>query len=158
MSSPRRTIPVALLPLLLAGCLHGKSLPVEVRAQSLGNPGLVLSRALTRVQVLGYTVDTIDAEGSRFSATHSGSSFASLFGSDSNCEIEVATTPAARPETSEVLINWQARNAGSLAGCRKDAESVLRYATGEQRPPILDPDPPPPIDPQKVLHGGIYGN
>lgn len=158
MSSPRRTILPALLPLLLAGCLHGKSLPVEVRAQSLGSPGLVLSRALTRVQVMGYTVDRVDTEGSRFNASHSGSSFASLFGSDSNCTIEVATTPAMRPETSELLINWQARNTGSLAGCRKDAESVLRYATGEQRPPILDPDPPLPVDPQKVLRGGIYGN
>ena len=56
------------------------------------------------------------------------------------------------------MINWQARNAGSLAGCKKDAESVLRYATGEQRPGVREPEPPPPVDPQKVLHGGTYGN
>jgi len=157
MTNPRQAALLALLPALLAGSVHGTSLPVEVRSESLGNPGLVLSRALTRVQGMGYTVTTVDTEASRFHATHAGSSLASLFGSDSNCEIDVTTTPASRPQTSEIVINWQARNAGSLAGCRKDAESVLRYATGERRPPLIASEPPP-IDPEKIIHGGIYGN
>ena len=155
--SPRSKLGLALGLLPLAACIHGQGLPGEIRARSLGKPGLVLSRALTGVQDLGYTVTSVKADALRFQAIHGGSTFASLFGSDSNCKIEVSSAPADIPGTSEVVITWQARNAGSLAGCRKDAERILRTATGKER--LAAPKAPPPnVDPRKVLTGGTYGN
>ena len=153
----RAKLGLALGLLPLAACIHGQSLPGEIRARSLGKPGLVLSRALTGVQALGYTVTSVEADALRFQATHGGGSFASLFGSDSNCEIEVRSKPADRPGTSEVVITWQARNAGSLAGCRKDAALILRNATGKEHP-AAPRTAPPNVDPRKVLTGGTYGN
>ncbi|MFQ5458599.1 MAG: hypothetical protein ACE5FC_09150 [Myxococcota bacterium] len=147
----------ALLALPPAACVHGTSAPVEIKTESLGKPGLVLARALTGVQALGYTVTVVESEATRFHATHGGSTFASLFGSDSNCEMDVRATPAAAPNASEITLTWRARNPGSLAGCRKDAEHVLRNATGRERP-LAKKSAPAYVDPKKVLRGGTYGN
>ncbi len=140
-----------LLVAALAGCAHGSVTSVQLEADSLGTPAAALTRALDGVQALGYTVTVVDGEGSRFEAEHGGRSLASLFGSDSSCRMRVRTEPAARVRTARVFVESDARDAGSIAGCRKDAQAIVNAATGEARPiPKHAPDesnpaePPPP--------------
>jgi hypothetical protein len=92
---------------------------------------------------MGYTVTAVDGERARFQAEHRGTTLASLFGSDSNCDLDVQAAPASRPDTAHLVITWRARNPGSLAGCRKDAEAILRAATGQELPLEKRPAPPP---------------
>jgi hypothetical protein len=138
---------------LAAACVHNDLGGVALEADSLGRPGLVLSRALSRVQRMDYTVTALDSQRFRFRAEHHGTSLASLFGSDSNCALEVRTAPASRPDTSRIVITWRARNAGSLAGCRRDAEAILKAATGEER--RVEEKKRAPLDPVEELHGGL---
>lgn len=151
--------PAALLlaGLLATACVHREMTGTPLEADSLGSPGRVLTRALSRVQALGYTLTEIDGENKRFTAEHSGTTFASFFGSDSNCALDVQTTPAARAHTSHIVVIWRARNVGSLAGCRKDAQATLRAGTGEE--PVVERDraQQPPLDPEEALKGGTYG-
>ncbi len=128
---------------------------MTLEAGSLGAPGVALSRALEGAQALGYTVTRVDGEHSRFEAEHGGFTLSSLFGSDSNCAMSVRSARAARPDTSTVVVEGRARNAGSLAGCRKDAQVVLRIATGAEKPRQRRKQPP--FDPEQALHGGAFG-
>ena len=140
---------------LLAGCAHGSLRHVTLRAESLGAPGVTLARAIEGAQALGYTVIRVDGEHSRFEAEHGGFTLSSLFGSDSNCAMNVRSAPAAHPDSSTIVIEGNARNAGSLAGCRKDAQAVLRIATGAEKPPQRRRQPP--FDPDQAMHGATFG-
>ena len=114
---------------------------LRLEAESLGTPAAALTRALDGVQRLGYTVMVVDGQGSRFEAEHGGRSLASLFGSDSSCRLRVRTEPAAREHASRVLVESDAHDAGSIAGCRKDAQAILKAARGEGQPaPRHSPD------------------
>ena len=137
----------------LAGCAHGGVTDVTLEAQSLGTPGVALSRALEGVEALGYTVTLVDGERSRFEAEHGGHSLASLFGSDSSCHVKVRTEAAARERTSRVTVESRPHDAGSIAGCRKDAQAILKAATGEAPPERRrDTAPAGPLYPR-----GTYG-
>jgi hypothetical protein len=108
------------------------------------------------VQALGYTVTIVDGERSRFEAEHGGRSLASLFGSDSSCRLRVQTEPSPRNRTSRVLVESDAHDAGSIAGCRKDAQAVVKAATGEAQPtPRRSPDEstPPDLPPPRGTWG-----
>jgi hypothetical protein len=97
----------------------------------------------------------VDGEHSHFEAEHGGFTLSSLFGSDSNCVMSVRATRADRPNASTIVIEGRARNAGSLVGCRKDAEEILRIATDAEKPPRRRKQPP--FDPEEALHGGTFG-
>ena len=139
-----------LLAAVLAGCAHGGGTSLRFEAHSLGTPGAALTRALDGVQALGYTVTVVDGSGSRFEAEHGGHSLASLFGSDSNCRLRVHTEPASPQPSARVIVESDARDAGSIAGCRKDAQAIVKAATGEERvipkhaPDAYNPSEPPP--------------
>ena len=140
-----------LLVAALAGCAHEGVTSLRLEAESLGTPAAALTRALDGVQALGYTVTVVDGEGSRFEADHGGRSLASLFGSDSSCRLRVRTEAGPQVRTARVLVESDAHDAGSIAGCRKDAQAIVKAATGEARPlPRHAPDaynpaePPPP--------------
>lgn len=134
MDRDRRFVLIFLASGLVAGCAQVGGTSVRLEARSLGVPAAALTRALDGVQSLGYTVTVVDGDASRFEAEHGGHSFASLFGSDSNCRMRVSTEPAAREQTSRVLVEADAHDAGSIAGCRKDAQAILKAATGEAQP------------------------
>jgi hypothetical protein len=138
-----------LLAAALAGCAHGGVTRLRLEADSLGTPAAALTRALDGVQALDYTVTIMNGEGSRFEAEHGGRSLASLFGSDSSCRLRVQTEPAAREHASRVLVESEAHDAGSIAGCRKDAQAILKAAKGEGQPaPRHSPDEStPPASP-----------
>jgi hypothetical protein len=140
---------------LLAGCAHGGASHVMLQAEGPGPPGVTLSRALEGAQSLNYTVTRVDGEHSRFDAEHGGFTLSSLFGSDSNCTMSVRATRAERPNTSTIVIEGRARNVGSLVGCRKDAQEILRIATDAEKPPKRRKQPP--FDPEEALHGGTFG-
>ena len=134
MGRDRRLALIFLATGLVAGCAQAGGTSVRIEARSLGSPAAALTRALDGVQALGYTVTVVDGAASRFEAEHGGHSLASLFGSDSNCRVRVRTEPAARGQTSRVLVEADAHDAGSIAGCRKDAQEILNAATGETQP------------------------
>jgi hypothetical protein len=140
---------------LAAACAHNDLGSAVLEADSLGAPGVVLSRALARIQRMGYTVTAVEGERSRFQAQHRGTTLASLLGSDSNCDLDVQAAPALRPNTAHFVITWRARNPGSLAGCRKDAEAILRAATDQERPRGKRPAQPP-FGTDKEFGGGPF--
>jgi len=116
-----------------------------------------LARAIDGAQALGYTVTRVEGERSRFEAEHGGRSFASLFGSDSNCRVSVRTAPAPGMPAARIFVEGEAHDAGSFAGCRKDADAILAIATGDRKPPRRPPPSQVPGNPDAALHGGTFG-
>ncbi len=117
--------------------------PIRIEGQSSGTTGLVLSRAMSGTEALGYTLLSVDDRGFFFVAEKRASLLGAVLGGNVGiCRIAVGATPD--PDTGAVKVSLKGR-AQTTAGrttCERDLRKVLEYARGEA---IVKPKKPSPF-------------
>ena len=67
------------------------------------------------------------------------------------------TAPVPDAPAARIVVEGEAHDAGSFAGCRKDADAILAIAKGDRKPPRRQPPSQVPDNPDAALHGGTFG-
>lgn len=105
---------------------------IRLEAASYGTPGLVLVRAMSGAQTMGYTVLELDERDFYFIALKNPSFLQGLTGSGRGvCKIAVGTEASADGGMTKVALKARAGTGAARPYCEKDLEKILKYARGE---------------------------
>jgi hypothetical protein len=122
----------------------GESDVIRIEGESAGTPGLVLTRAMSGAQALGYTLLELEDRDLFFVAEKRPSLIGTVIGGATGiCRIVVGV--AKEPASGAVKVTLKGRS-GTPTGrtaCERDLRKVLEYAKGES---IVKPKKPSAFD------------
>jgi hypothetical protein len=105
---------------------------IRVEGQSAGTAGLVLTRAMSGAQALGYTLLSVDDRGYFFVAEKRASLLGAVLGGNVGvCRVAVGTTPDPDTGAVKVSLKGRAQTTGGRTVCERDLQKMLEYARGE---------------------------
>ena len=105
---------------------------IRIEAESYGTPGLVLVRAMSGAESLGYTVLSIEERDLYFVALKNPSFMSRFVGTQRGvCKIAVGTQKGIDDSPTRVVLRGRSQLKVSQSSCRSDLDKILRYARGE---------------------------
>jgi hypothetical protein len=113
----------------------------RLEGKSLGTPALTLSRAMSGVEALDYTILRLDDSALRFVADKHPSLFRRLMDTGAgSCTISVGTEDNPAGKGAKVRLVTRAQSGLALSACARDLRLVLQYARGDLK---VKPEKPP---------------
>ena len=126
-----------------AGVEGGQNEVIRIDGESAGSPGLVLSRAMSGAQALGYTLIELDDRDLFFVAEKRSSLLGTVLGGAAGiCKIVVGAQKDPASASVKVTLKGRSQTATGRAACERDLRQVLEYARGDV---VVKPKKPSPF-------------
>ena len=110
----------------------GENEVIRIEGASAGSPGLVLTRAMSGAQALGYTLLELEDRDLFFVAEKRASLLGTVLGGTAGiCKIVVGAVKDPASDSVKVTLKGRARTASGRVACERDLVKLLEYARGE---------------------------